>query len=58
MIGEPEPKSLNRAAKILARYTRGVEGPTQVKYEVNRTSEEILEVTPMPPEKVEEFLVR
>ncbi len=58
MIGEPEPKSLNRAAKILARYTRGVEGPIQVKYEVNRTSEEILEVTPMPPEKVEEFLVR
>ena len=54
---EEEGESLSRAAEILARYSKGVEGRGTVEYEDHHGGRGRLKVVPMPPEEVEEFLV-
>jgi len=53
----PSQDALRIAGRIVARYARGVEGVAPVEYEETRGLKRKTEVTPMPPEEVEEFLV-
>ncbi len=52
-----EKPILTKAAEILARYVRGVEGRCTVEYEDGMERGGRLDVVPMPPEEVEGFLI-